>query len=294
MMMKYTVFLGCTIPSRQMNYEQSARAVAKALGIELVDADYGCCGFPIEPIDEVKALSMAAMNLRKAQEKGLDVVALCSACGEMLTKAEDILEKDETTSKNVNKLLSKQMETDYGGENPRVVHFARMLYEDIGLDKIKELVKNPLKGLKIATHPGCHFVRPSSLYDGFDDPEFPGSLDRLVEATGAESVDYPEKIDCCGGGILAVREDLAKTMTLNKLVALTEAGVDALVLICPFCGIMYDRYQKLMAAEVERELNIPVLYYPQLLGLALGLDPEELGFDINSISVDGLLEKVGV
>jgi len=292
--MKYTVFLGCTIPSRQMNYEQSARAVARALGIELVDTDYGCCGFPIEPIDEIKALSMSAMNLVKAKEKGLDVVALCSACGEMLSKAEDVLEKDEATAKNVNKLLTKQMETTYEGNGPRIVHFARMLYEDVGLDKIKGMVKHPLEGLKIATHPGCHYVRPSTLFDGFDDPEFPGSLDRLVEATGAESIDYRGKIDCCGGGILAVREGLAKTMTLNKLETLAEAGVDALVLICPFCGIMYDRYQKLLAAELEKEFNIPVLYYPQLLGLALGLDPEDLGFDINSISVDGLLEKVGV
>lgn len=292
--MKYTVFLGCTIPSRQMNYEQSARAVARALGIELVEDDYGCCGFPIEPIDEVKALSMAATNLLKAQETGLDVVALCSACGEMLSKAKDTLAKDESTAKDVNKLLSGKLETSYEGESPRVVHFARMLYEDVGLEKIEGSVKKPLEGLRIAAHPGCHFVRPSTLYDGFDDPEFPGVLDRLVEATGAESVNYTEKIDCCGGGILAVREGLAKTMTLNKLLALSEKGIDALVLICPFCGIMYDRYQKLMAAELEKELNIPVLYYPQLLGLALGLDPEELGFDINSVSVDGLLEKVGV
>lgn len=293
-MMKYSVFLGCTIPSRQMNYEQSARAVAKALGVELVDTDYGCCGFPIEPVDEVKALSMAAMNLTKAQKTGLDVVSLCSACGEMLSKAEDVLEKDEATRKKVNGLLKKQTGSSYEGESPRIVHFARMLYEDFGVERIKELVKHTLGGLKVATHPGCHFVRPSTLFDGFDDPEFPGSLDRLVEATGAESVDYPGKIDCCGGGILAVREGLAKTMTLNKLETLAEAGVDALVLICPFCGIMYDRYQKLMAAELEKEFGIPVLYYPQLLGLALGIDPEELGFDINSISVDGLLEKVGV
>ena len=291
--MRYAVFLGCTIPSRQMNYEQSARAVSEALGIELVDADFGCCGFPIEPIDEVKALSMAAMNLKKAQEKGLDVVALCSACGEMLAKAEETLEKDESTAKNVNRLLSKQLGLEYSGERPRVIHFARMLYEDVGTERIRSMVKRPLGGLKIATHPGCHYVRPSTLSGGFDDPEFPHSLDELVEATGAEAVDYIGKEDCCGGGILAVREDVAKAMTRKKLETLS-GKVDAMVLVCPFCGIMYDRYQKLMAAELEKDFNVPVLYYPQLLGLALGIDPEELGFDINSVSVDGLLEKVGV
>ena len=291
--MKYTIFLGCTIPSRQMNYEQSSRAVAKALGIELVEADFGCCGFPLEPVDEVKALSMAAMNLKKGHETGLNVVTLCSACGEMLMKAEDILERDEATGKNVDSLLSKQIDSEYEGEKPRVIHFARMLYEDIGVEKINNMVKHHLGGLKIATHPGCHYVRPSSLIGGFDDPEFPHSLDELVEATGAESVDYIGKRDCCGGGILAVREDVAKAMTWKKLEVLA-GRVDALVLVCPFCGIMYDRYQKVMADELERELNVPVLYYPQLLGLALGVNPEELGFDINAISVEGLLEKVGV
>ncbi|UCH57174.1 MAG: CoB--CoM heterodisulfide reductase iron-sulfur subunit B family protein, partial [Candidatus Bathyarchaeota archaeon] len=251
-------------------------------------------GFPVEPVDEVKSLSMAAMNLKKAKKTGLEVVSLCSACGEMLSKAIGVLEQDEATRRNVNKLLEKQIGSTYDGEKPRVIHFARMLYQDVGLEKIKSLVKRSLEGIRVATHPGCHYVRPSALFEGFDDPEFPGSLDRLVEATGAESVDYGGKIDCCGGGILAVSEDLAKTMTMNKLESLSEIGVDAMVLICPFCGIMYDRYQKLMTTELDKEFNIPVLYYPQLLGLALGVDPEMLGFDINSISVDALLEKVGV
>jgi len=291
--MRYALFLGCTIPARQMNYEQSARAVAKALSIDLVDLDFGCCGFPIEPVDEVKALSMAAVNLKKGEEEGLDIVTLCSACGEMLAKAEEVLGKDESMAKSVNGVLSKQLGAEYGGERPRVVHFARMLYEDLGPEKIKGLVKRPLQGLRVATHPGCHYVRPSTLRGGFDDPEFPHSLDELVEATGAKAVDYIGKEDCCGGGILAVREDVAKAMTRKKLETLS-GKVDAMVLICPFCGIMYDRYQKLMAAEMEKGFGVPVLYYPQLLGLALGIDPEELGFDINSVSVDGVLEKVGV
>ena len=291
--MRYALFLGCTIPARQMNYEQSARAVAKALDIDLVDLDFGCCGFPIEPVDEVKALSMAAVNLKKGEEEGFDIVTLCSACGEMLAKAEEVLGKDESMAKSVNGVLSKQLGAKYGGERPRVVHFARMLYEDLGPEKIRGLTKRPLQGLSIATHPGCHYVRPSALSGGFDDPEFPHSLDELVEATGAETVDYVGKEDCCGGSILAVREDISKAMTRKKLETLS-GKVDAMVLICPFCGIMYDRYQKLMGAEMEKEFGVPVLYYPQLLGLALGIDPEELGFDVNSVSVDGVLEKVGV
>ena len=292
--MRYAVFLGCTIPTRQMNYEQSVRAISDALGIELVNANFGCCGFPIEPLDEAKALSMTAMNLNKAAETGLAVVALCSACAEMLTKAKDVLARDDATLRKVNKILSEQLGTEYKGESPRVIHFARMLYENVGTDKIKELVKRPLESLKVVVHYGCHYVRPSKLYDEFDDPEFPRSLDELVEATGAESVDYMGKKDCCGGGILAVNEGVAKEMARKKLETLAQVGVDALVLVCPFCGIMFDRYQKLISAELERSYNIPVLYYPQLLGLALGINPDKLGFDINSVSVDRLLEKVGV
>ena len=289
--MKYTLFLGCTIPARQVNYEQSARAVSKAFNVEYEEADFGCCGFPLEPLDETKALSMAAMNLKKAVEKGNDVVAMCTACSEMLVKAESLLENEKKKS-DVNKLLQKNLGESYEGEKPRIIHFARMLYEEIGLDKIKEKIQKPLSNLKIATHPGCHFVRPSSLFDGFDDPEFPGTLDRLVEATGATSVEYQGKTDCCGGGILAVNENIAKTMTGKKLETLSEKEIDALVVICPFCGIMYDKYQRTLEEEFERKFGIPVIYYPQLLGLALGLDPDRLGFDVNTVPVDGLLEKV--
>jgi len=286
---RYQLFLGCTIPARQNNYERSARKVSEALGLELLGTDFGCCGFPVEPIDEVKALSMAAVNLKKASEVGEPVVSLCSACGEMLNKAERLLE-DEDTSKRVNAILGKSLNLSYEGEKPVILHFARMLHQEYGLDRIREKVKNPLK-IKVATHPGCHYVRPKELFGEFDDPEYPRSLDELVEATGAEAVDYVGKTDCCGGSLLAVNEGVSKAMTRKKLNTL-KGKVDALVLVCPFCGIMYDKYQKTLEEEAGTQYNVPVLYYPQLLGLALGIDPGELGFDVNSVSVKQLLEKV--
>lgn len=289
--MKYSLFLGCTIPIRQMNYEQSARVVSKELGIELSDNNFGCCGFPVEPVDEIMALGLAAVNLSKARETGLDIVALCSACGEMLNKAEDRLSKDETSLKAVNKILSNVGKA-YIGEKQRVIHFARMLYDDYGLDNLRAKVKRPLSNLVVASHPGCHFVRPSKLYQGFDDPEFPGALDRLIEVTGANAIEYAEKTDCCGGGLLAVRENVAKAMSGGKLRKLA-GKVDALIVICPFCGIMYDKYQRNLEEELGKKLGIPVLYYPQLLGLSLGIEPGKLGFDVNSVPVQGLLSKVG-
>lgn len=287
--MKYQLFLGCTIPARQVNYEISARKVASALGIELVDRDFGCCGFPAEPIDEAKALGMASINLMKASEMEEPVLTLCSACGEMLSKAEIVL-GDEDTLKRVNNVLKKTVDKEYGGEAPDILHFARMLYSVYGVDEIKKKVVKPLN-LKIATHPGCHYVRPRELFSEFDDPEFPVSLDRLVEATGAEAVDYIGKTDCCGGGLLAVNESIAKAMTAKKLNTLSDKA-DAIVLACPFCGIMFDKYQKTLEEELEKKYGLPVLYISQLLGLALGIDPDELGFDVNTVSVTELLEKV--
>lgn len=287
--MKYQLFLGCTVPARQDNYEKSTRKVSEILGIELIDRDFGCCGFPIEPIDNIKALSMSAVNLMKAAEMDVPVVSLCSACSEMLSKTIFHLKHNDTLTK-VNKLLERNLDSSYSGEIPTVKHFARMLYEEYGLVNIKKRVVKPLK-IKIATHPGCHYLRPKNLFQEFDDPEFPHSLDELVSVTGAESVDYIGKTDCCGGGILAVNEKIAKAMTKKKLDNL-KGKVDALVLICPFCGIMFDKYQRLMEQEFEEVYNIPVLYYPQLLGLALGLPAEELGFNVNSVPVKSLLEKV--
>lgn len=286
--MEYQIFLGCTIPVRQVNYEISARKVASALDIELIDRDFGCCGFPVEGIDEVKALGMSSINILKAAEMQEPLVTLCSACGEMLSKTKHVL-SDTHTLKKVNKILNT-VEQEYKGEKPKILHFARMLYEDYGVEEIKKKIVNPLN-LKIATHPGCHYVRPKELFQEFDDPEFPVSLDRLVEATGAEAVDYIGKTDCCGGGLLAVNENISKAMTAKKLNTLSNKA-DAIVLACPFCGIMFDKYQKTLEEELEKQYDLPVLYITQLIGLALGIDPNELGFDVNTVSVNKILEKV--
>ncbi|HDI52826.1 MAG TPA: hypothetical protein ENF89_01605 [Candidatus Bathyarchaeota archaeon] len=285
--MRYALFLGCTVPARQMNYEQSARAVAEALDIEFVDLPFGCCGFPLEPLDRVRSLAMAAYNLMLASREGLDIAALCSACAETLIKAEWLLSREEGLLRRVNRVLG-ELDAEYRGEAPRVLHITRMLHEEVGVERIKGLIERPLNDLRVAVHYGCHYMRPSEAYGGFEDPERPRSLDELVEATGAESVEYPGKMDCCGGGLLAVSERVAKEMAAKKLRRLSELGVDALILICPFCAIMYDRYQSLILGEGR----IPVLYYTQLLGLALGLEPETLGLDLNAVAVDRLLEKV--
>ena len=290
--MKYALFLGCTIPVRALNYEISTRKVSEKLGIQLVDInDFSCCGFPVKSLDAEGSLLMAARNLAIAEEKNLDVCTLCNACTEVLTEANNELKKDEKLRERINKKLSS-IGRKYEGKI-QVKHFARILYEDVGLSKIKEKIKVNLSKFSFAAHYGCHYVKPSGIYDKFDDPENPKTLDELIEVTGAKSVSYEGKNLCCGGGVLGIQENTALKITKLKFDYLKDVSQNGMVLICPFCDIMYEGSQKKIERESQVKYNIPVLYYPQLLGLALGIPPEELGFKLNRIKPKQLLAELG-
>jgi len=289
--MRYSLFLGCTIPARSRNYEISARAIAPRLDIEFVDIeDFSCCGFPLEASDEKRAVLLAARNLCLAEEKGLDICVLCSACASTLTKAAHHLQKDRQLRDEVNKELSKVGKV-YKGTST-VKHFARILLEDVGLGKIKEEVTRELKGLKVATHYGCHYLKPSYVYEGFDDPQDPRSLEVILEAIGAVNVQYRRKKDCCGGPVLLTDEDLALAIAKEKLASVRDAGVDCMNLVCPFCDLMYDSNQKGIEAKFGEQYNIPVLYLPQLIGLAMGMGRKELGLNVNSVSTKELQARL--
>lgn len=289
--MKYALFLGCTVPARARNYELSARGVAKKLGIELVDvAGFACCGFPVKSLNKEATLLMAARNLVLAQEQGLDVLTLCSACTGVLTEAAHELE-DEEERNNLNEEL-KKINKEYKG-GVKISHIARLLYEEIGLDKLKGEVTKDLSELKVAPHYGCHYLKPSSIYGGFDNPEDPKSLHRLIELTGAAAVDYEALNQCCGGGVLAVNDEVAYSMAGGKLDHITSNGANCMTLVCPFCAVMYDDNQKKMGELNEKEYNLPVLYLTQIIGLAMGLDPKsELGIQFNKVNAKELVSKV--
>ncbi len=293
--MKYALFLGCSVPTRGLNYELSARKVAEKLGIELVDIpEFGCCGFPVRSVNNDAGFLMAARNLALAEKYGLDkIMTLCSACTETLQEANHMFKHDPDKLAEVNQKL-KKLGMEYNG-TVEVRHIARVLWEDIGVEKIKEKVVFPLKGARFAAHYGCHYIKPSHIYDHFDDPENPTSLDDLIEATGAEAVrNYPDKDKCCGGAILGVKEEVTVKIAGSKLKILKEHEIDALVLICPFCSVIYEGNQKKAEKAFDMQFKIPVLYYPQILGLALGFEPDEVGFKLNRIKAKGLLEKLGL
>lgn len=288
--MKYAFFLGCTIPARSVNYEVSTRKVAEKLGIELVDLpEFGCCGFPVKSVDYFTTLLMAARNIAIAEEKGLDICTLCNGCVVTLVEADHELKNDDELRDRVNRELSK-IGKEYKG-TIEIKHLARILYEDVGVKKIKDAVKYPLDDFKLAAHYGCHYFKPSAVYGRFDDPEFPDSLDELIEATGAPPFDYRTKTDCCGGGILGISEDIALEMARIKLDDLKEKKADAMISICPFCSVMYDSNQKSVEKKFETEYNLPVLYYTQVLGMALGVPPKELEFRRNRIKPKEMLKK---
>ncbi len=288
--MRYAFFIGCTTPVRALNYELSTRKVAEKLGVELVDVpEFSCCGFPLKALSDERALAIAVNNLAIAEEKGLDVCTVCSACASFLTEANRQFKENKAFRKIAENIL-KELGRTYSGKVV-VKHFARVLYEDVGIEKIRKNIKKPL-ALNVAVHYGCHYLKPSRIYKKFDDPEAPKTLDELVAVTGAKSVDYGKKKQCCGGGILGINEQIALTLSKEKLDDVKNSKADAMVLICPFCSIMYDVNQRKIESNFETEYRIPVLYYPQLLGLALGLKKEELSFDINRVKVDSLLERL--
>jgi heterodisulfide reductase subunit B len=291
--LKYALFLGCTIPVRGQNYEMSARQVAKKIGIDFVDIpDFSCCGFPVKSTNAETSLMIAARNLAIAAKKGEKICTLCNACTSVLTEANKELVENKELREKVNKELKKVgLEFKTGVE---VKHFSRILYEDIGIETLQKKVEKDLSKLRMSIHYGCHYLRPSNLYDCFDDAENPSSVENLVALTGAEVIDYKNKLECCGGAILGVEEDIALSMAKDKLDHVTANDVDALVTICPFCSIMYEDNQKKIEGKFHADYHLPVLYYPQVLGLALGIDPKELGFRLNKVKAKGLLSKVGV
>ncbi|MGC1404682.1 MAG: CoB--CoM heterodisulfide reductase iron-sulfur subunit B family protein [Thermodesulfobacteriota bacterium] len=288
--MKYAFFLGCTVPVRNLNYELSARFVARKLGVELVDLDgFQCCGFPLKSINFLDSLVIAARNLALAEKAGLPVCTLCSACGGSLSEADHLLRHDEALKRQVNDRL-KAIGLEYQGTG-EVKHFIRILYEEVGTEKIREMMVRSLTGFTFAPHYGCHYFKPAEAAGGIDPVETPKSLSELIEITGAKALTYDTLLNCCGGSVLGVKEDLANTLAGQKLAEVNQLGATGLVLICPFCNVMFEGQQKKVEKKLEQKLKVPVLYYPQLLGLALGAAPEELGFKLNRIKDKEFLKQ---
>jgi heterodisulfide reductase subunit B len=287
---KYALFPGCLMPTEQYAYELSIRATMPVLGIELVDLEgFSCCGEPMKSVNQFLTLYLSARNLAIAEKHHLDVFAPCAMCHLSLSECKHILEKNPAMKERINTLLAAE-DLSYSGKQ-QVVHTVDLLYDQIGIEKIKEHVKKPITGLKIAAHYGCHILRPSEIGRP-DDSENPQKIETILKALGAEPVFYPQRLDCCGAPLLANLPDSALTKTGQKLQAIQEQNIQALVDVCPWCHKMFDSKQTKAGEIVAVKLDVPVLYLTQLLGIAFGKNPEELGLEMNLSPVEKL--KLGV
>jgi heterodisulfide reductase subunit B len=276
------MFLGCAIPYRVTAYEISARKILQRLGVEIVEMpEFNCCGLPLDPVSHEMMLILAARNLAMAEQKGLDIVALCPGCAGTLKKVSKMLKEDKHMREEINGHL-KEAGLEFKG-TVAAKHLLQVLIEDVGLEKIKETVVKPLTNVKVAEHNGCHILRPKE-YIGIDDPEDPKMLKALIEATGATCLDYLDETECCGAPSVGVNDKIALQLARDKLNHIKTVDAQAMITICPFCHIMYDTNELRIEKMFNEVYGIPILHYPQLLGLAMGMSPEELAF--NDLRVD--------
>jgi len=286
--MKLAYYPGCSAESTARDMHVSSLAVARELGIELTEPDgWTCCGATAgHQTDRVLATSLAAANLAAVKKMGLDMMVNCAACYGRMKMANHEIKKDARMRTKVGYAVG----ADYDG-SVRVRHFLEVLLEDVGLDRIKAAVKKPLADLKIASYYGCLLVRPAEVMQ-FDDPENPTSMDQLVEAMGGVSLDWPHKVECCGGGLSMTRTDLVLKLSDSILEMAKQAGADCVVVACPMCQVNLDLRQIDIEKQMGRRHNMPILYITQLLGLCLGIAPEQLGLSKLMISPDRIVNAM--
>jgi heterodisulfide reductase subunit B len=286
--MEFALFLGCTIPARLNQYESSSRAVLEKLGVELVDIrEFNCCGYPLRNIDFKVFLLSSARNLALAEKKNLPVMTLCKCCYGSLKKADYLIKENASLKKEVNAILQKEGLKYEGGIE--IKHLLSVLHKEIGIEAIKGKMAATFQRLKIATHYGCHALRPSQVV-GFDNPVAPTLFDQLVEATGAESIDWPMKLECCGAPLWGVNDKLSMDLTLKKLTDGKKSGADYVCAACPYCHIQFDKVQKMILSQRNMNHPLPSILYTQLLGLSLGIDRKALGLEMNEIPITGIEE----
>lgn len=284
--MKFVLFLGCSIPARLVQYESSSRAVLAELGVDLLDMDeFNCCGYPVRNINSRAFLLASARNLALAERLNLGMITLCKCCFGSLKKADHLMKGNPSLRKEMNHILEKEGLKYEGGIE--VIHLLQVLHNLVGIEAIREKISRPYKDLKIATHYGCHALRPSSIVQ-FDDPVAPSLFDQLVEITGAQSIYWPTKLECCGAPAFGINDDLSKNLTEKKLTDAKKSGADYLCTSCPYCHMQFDTVQKMIFSKRASDHHLPSILYPQLLGLSLGITSEKLGLGMNQINIKGI------
>ncbi|MEF2144758.1 MAG: CoB--CoM heterodisulfide reductase iron-sulfur subunit B family protein [Desulfovibrionaceae bacterium] len=288
--MKFAYYPGCSGLGTSREYDRSARAVCAALGVDLAEIpDWSCCGStPAHALENVLSAALSARNLHLAARMGCDAVTTpCPSCLSNLKTARHHM-ADTAFSERVSRLLGEPGAAL--SALPEVRSVLQVLVEDLGLDAVRERVRRPLSGLRLAPYYGCIMNRPADIMR-FDDPENPTSLDRLLEALGAEVVPFPFKVECCGASYGMARRDIVGRLAGRILGAAREAGAHALAVACPLCQLNLDLRQPQATPRNGNGSDMPVIYFTQLAGLALGLPEGELGFEQLCVDPGPLLRR---
>jgi heterodisulfide reductase subunit B len=281
--MQFALFYGCNIPARVSQYADATRAVCDKLDIGLVEFDkFNCCGYPARNIDQRTFVLSAAKNLAVAEGSGLDMLVMCKCCYGSLKKAASLLNEDQDLKKDINGVLAKE-KLHYKGR-VGIHHLLTVLHRDVGVENLKSVIGRTYSGLQIAASYGCHALRPSRITN-FDDSVSPTIFDELVEITGAFSVDWARKLDCCGAPLTGVNDRLAADMALKKITSARAAGAHYLCTACPYTHIQFDRVQSRIAADSDNWKPLAPILYPQLLGLCMGIDEAALGLFKNRLTL---------
>jgi heterodisulfide reductase subunit B len=289
--MKYAFFPGCAVHGSAEEYIISCNAVSEILDIELIEIpDWNCCSAidAVYTYDPDLSISLAARNLALAEKMKMDLVTLCSACYFTLSRANKLLHEDQKLKSKVNKVLNN-IGLNYNSE-VKGRHYLDILLNDVGLEKISKYVKVTLKELKVAPYYGCLLVRPPEITK-FDDPEHPKSMDKLIEALGATSLGYTDKVRCCGASLMITKEEIAMEMTKNLLLNAKNAEADCIVTPCPMCHFNLDAKQQDVESFYDIKIDLPILYFTQLIGIAYGLSSKELGLNRNCVSTKQLMKQ---
>ena len=288
---------GCTLLTKARGYDASGRAVAKALGLDLEELqDWNCCGatFPLV-VDNLLAMTGPTRVLVEARAHGERVATLCAICYNVLKRTNYFLQGDAEKRERINYFI----EADYAGDL-RVQHFLEILRDELGfeelrkrVEKVREETGRSLQGLKVAPYYGCLLLRPQKEMQ-LDDAEDPSILEDLLQALGCEAVDFSHRVECCGSYLLVTSADLATDMSYAVLESAVRSGADLLVTACPLCQYNLDYKQTEMAREHPGFRPLPVLYFTQLMGLALGLESGDWGWELHHVDPRPILASHGL
>jgi len=292
--MKKAIAWGCLVPTRRslIGYEAATRKVLEHLGIETVDIpNETCCApFWMQSLDLTTSIAMAARNLAKAEEMGLDLLTPCSGCFHSYKRVNHVLANYPEMREKVDSIL-KSVGLHYEGKVDSR-HIVDFLHTEIGVDEIQKKSTRDMTGVTIGLRYGCHMLKPHELLN-IEYSERPNFADELLEPLGITSVQYPGRHRCCGGLLRGVQDELADRILHERLMDVNDAGVDGIVTVCSLCHLQHDMGQRGIKRKFKMDdLEIPVIHYPQILALGFGYSPEELGLDLHTIKTDKFVAKV--